>query len=136
MSYGADMDLTPDRCETECLHPETVRPLLKSMLSREDADRVASVLALLADPSRTRLLHALTLAKELCVCDIALLVGISESATSHQLRMLRDRRIVSARKAGRIVYYRLSDRHVRELLVQGIRHAREERRRPAVRVAS
>lgn len=121
------ISLTPDRCETECLHPETVRPLLRSMITREQARSAAAVFALLADPSRTRLLHALTLTKELCVCDLALLVGISESATSHQLRALRDLRVVRARKAGRIVYYRLFDRHIRRVLGQGMRHAREQR---------
>lgn len=121
------ISLTPDRCETECLHPDTVRPLLRSMMSHDQARSAAAVFALLADPSRARLLHALTLAKELCVCDLALLVGISESATSHQLRALRDLRIVRARKVGRVVYYRLFDRHIRQVLAQGVRHAREQR---------
>ncbi len=121
-------DLTRDRCETECLHPEVVRPLLGAVMSRVDAEGSASVFALLADGSRARLLHALALANELCVCDLALIVGISQSAISHQLRLLRDRRIVSRRKVGRIVYYRLFDEHVRDLLAQGARHAREERR--------
>ncbi len=130
------MDLTPDRCETECLHPEDVRPLLRSVLTREDAESTAAVFALLADASRARLLHALTLAHELCVCDLSLLVGISESATSHQLRALRDRRVVSARKVGRIVYYRLFDTHIRRVLAQGMRHVREEHRGARQKAAS
>lgn len=104
-------------------------------MSRDEARSAAAVFALLADVSRARLLHALTLAKELCVCDLSLLVGISESATSHQLRALRDQRVVRARKVGRIVYYRLFDRHIRRVLAQGMRHAREERR-PARREAA
>lgn len=136
MSDGADVDLTPDRCETECLHPEVVRPLLKSVMTRGDAEAAADLFAVLADASRARLLHALTLAKELCVCDLALLAGISESATSHQLRALRDRRVVSARKVGRIVYYRLSDPHMRRVLSQGMRHAREEHRGARREIAS
>jgi len=120
------MELTPDRCEVECLHPEHVAPLLGRVVTGRDADDLAAVFALLADPTRARLLHALSLCEELCVCDLALLLGRSESALSHQLRLLRDRRVVSRRKAGRIVYYRLADDHIRHVLADGLRHARED----------
>jgi len=70
-------------------------------------------------------LHALSLSNELCVCDLALLLGRSESALSHQLRLLRDRQVVSRRKEGRIVYYRLADDHIRHVLADGLRHAQE-----------
>lgn len=82
--------------------------------------------ALLADPNRWRILHALSLTDELCVCDLALLVGMGQSAVSHQLRLLRTSRTVERRKAGRIVYYRLADDHVRHLLTDALRHAEEE----------
>ena len=120
------MELTSDRCEVECIHPEHVAPLLGKVVSASDADELAAIFELLADPTRARLLHALTLADELCVCDLALLLGRSESALSHQLRLLRDRRVVSRRKAGRIVYYRLADEHIRHVLADGLRHARED----------
>jgi len=103
------MELTADRCEVECLHPEHVAPLLGNVVAGTEAENLAAIFELLADPTRARLLHALTLANELCVCDLALLLGRSDSALSHQLRLLRDRRVVSRRKAGRIVYYRLAD---------------------------
>ncbi|HEV2250767.1 MAG TPA: metalloregulator ArsR/SmtB family transcription factor [Candidatus Limnocylindria bacterium] len=119
------MELTADRCETECLHPELVRPLLGKVVGATDADDLAAIFELLADPTRARLLHALALTDELCVCDLALLLERSESALSHQLRMLRDRRVVSRRKAGRVVYYRLADRHIRHVLADGVRHVRE-----------
>ena len=80
---------------------------------------------MLADATRSRILHALSLADELCVCDLALLLGISQSALSHQLRPLRDRRVVERRKAGRIVYYRLADDHVRHVFADGLRHVSE-----------
>jgi DNA-binding transcriptional ArsR family regulator len=82
--------------------------------------------ALLADPTRAKLLHALSLAEELCVCDLALAIGSSQSATSHQLRLLRHNRIVTRRKAGRIAYYRLADEHVRRVLADGLRHTLEQ----------
>jgi|SRR5579859_5953444 len=125
LNDGADMELTRHRCEVECIHPEHVRPLLGKLVSGADADGLVAIFELLADPTRARLLHALALADELCVCDLALLLGRSESALSHQLRSLRDRRVVTRRKAGRVVYYRLADRHIRHVLADGLRHVRE-----------
>lgn len=120
------MELTADRCEVECLHPEHVAPLLGKVVHGDEVEALATTFELLADPTRARLLHALSLAKELCVCDIALLLGRSESALSHQLRLLRDRRVVTRRKQGRVVYYRLADTHIRRVLADGLRHVREE----------
>lgn len=119
------MVLTAARCEIECLHPEHVAPLLGRVLTYTEADRVASTFAVLADPTRARILHALSLAEELCVCDLALLLGISQSALSHQLRMLRDRDVVARSKRGRVVYYRLADEHVRHVFADSLRHSRE-----------
>src|SRR6266571_1896368 len=124
MSSYSDV-LTPDRCEVECLHPEHVAPLIGRVLSPEQADQVGSTFRLLADPTRARVVHALSLASELCVCDLALLIGISQSALSHQLRLLRSHRVVTRRKSGRIVYYRLADRHVRHIFADGLRHTME-----------
>ena len=83
---------------------------------------------LVGDPTRLRLLTALGLG-ELCVCDLASLSGISESATSHQLRLLRALRLVRARREGRMVYYRLDDEHVVGLVTQGLQHVGESRAR-------
>lgn len=121
------MELTADRCEVECLHPEHVRPLLGKVVTGADAEELASTFELLADITRARLLHALSLAEELCVCDLAALLGRSESALSHQLRLLRDRRVVERRKVGRIVYYRLADEHIRRVLEDGLSHISEAR---------
>lgn len=125
MRIRSDMELTPDRCEVECLHPEHVGPLLGQVISVADAERLAATFELLADPTRSRILHALSLAEELCVCDLALLIGISESAMSHQLRLLRIHGVVTRRKAGRVVYYRLADEHVRHVFADALRHSRE-----------
>ena len=133
MSNRSDVVELLDRCAAS-LHPEHVRPLLGRMLDQAAADQVATTFTMLADPTRARLLHALSLADELCVCDLALLLGVSQSATSHQLRLLRDHRVVSRRRAGRIAYYRLADDHIRRIFADGTRHALEQRpaeRRPA-----
>jgi ArsR family transcriptional regulator, lead/cadmium/zinc/bismuth-responsive transcriptional repressor len=80
----------------------------------------------LADPTRVKILRALSFA-ELCVCDIAAIVNISQSAVSHQLRYLRMSRLVRYRKDGKMAYYSLDDDHVRKLIDQGLEHARESR---------
>lgn len=123
------MEITLERCEVECLHPRHVGPLIGRVIGTTDAEEVVATFDLLADPTRARILHALSLADELCVCDLAWLLGLSQSGLSHQLRLLRERRAVERRRAGRIVYYRLRDRHIRRLISDALRHAREPRRR-------
>lgn len=125
MSNPSDV-LTAERCEVECIHPEHVTPLLGRLLDYSSADRVAATFGVLADATRARILHALSLADTgLCVCDLAVLLGISQSALSHQLRLLRDRDVVARTKRGRMVYYRLADEHVRHVFADGVRHAGE-----------
>lgn len=82
---------------------------------------VADVFDLLSDAGRLRLLVAL-LGGELCVCDLAAAVGLSESATSHALGILRAHRVVKARRSGRMVFYALADAHVRRLLELALAH--------------
>ena len=131
MSKRSSKLLTPERCEIECVHPEHVAPLLGRVIDLAAADVVASTFGLLADPTRARILHSLALADELCVCDLALLLGMTQSALSHQLRLLRVNGVVGRRKIGRMVYYRLADRHIRKMLSQGLRHAEEDAQRPS-----
>lgn len=97
---------------------------------RQDAATVralADLFSILGDPTRVRIVDVLA-EGELCVCDIATEVGISESAVSHQLRLMRGMRIVRGRREGRCVYYTLDDQHVLDLFQQGLRHVSEERR--------
>ncbi len=104
-----------DRCETR--HPvdlDQVRQLNAKVLTLDKAQRMADLFAILADPNRLRLLSVLA-DRELCVCDLAALVKLSESAVSHQLRTLRARRLVRYRKQGRKVYYSLKDQHIFDL---------------------
>ena len=98
------------------------------MLMRPYAvEALADTFRVLGDPTRVRILDALS-AGELCVCDIASLVGISESAVSHQLRLLRGMRLVRPRRAGRLVYYSVDDQHILELLKQALTHVEEPAR--------
>ena len=89
-------------------------------------EALADTFRVLGDPTRVRILDALS-AGELCVCDIAALVGTSESAASHQLRLLRGMRLVRPRRAGRLVYYAVDDHHILELLKQALTHVEEQR---------
>ncbi len=123
--------LTIDRCDVASLHPEVVRPLIGRLLSSDASHVTASWFDTLADPTRVRTLHALALTSELCVCDLALLLDVSVSAVSHQLRLLRERGVVSRRKAGRIAFYALADEHVRHVLADALAHTAESTSRPA-----
>ena len=89
---------------------------------------LAETFRVLGDPTRLRIVDALVADAELCVHEIAERVGISESAVSHQLRLMRTQRIVRGRGEGRCVYYALDDQHILSLFQQGLRHVTEERR--------
>jgi DNA-binding transcriptional ArsR family regulator len=96
-------------------------------MSRLDAQTVGGlteVFRVLGDPTRVRILDALS-RSELCVGDLASRLGVTESAVSHQLRLLRNTRIVRARRDGRMIFYALDDDHVLDLFRQGLRHVQE-----------
>jgi DNA-binding transcriptional ArsR family regulator len=115
-----------NECTVDCLHPEAIRPLLGRSLGGDRARAVGELFATLADPSRARIVHLLAISPhELCVCDIALVLGMGVSALSHQLRFLRERGAVERRKVGRIVYYRLVDDHLHDLVLGAVTHVSE-----------
>ena len=98
-----------------------------SVLERSDIDDLTEIFRVLGDPTRVRILDVLS-RSEVCVQDLAGALQLSESAVSHQLRLLRSARIVRARRAGRNMFYALDDHHVLALFEQGLRHAQEGRR--------
>ena len=108
-------------CSVRLVDPGRVAAVRAVMPADGDVADLADVFGLLADPGRLRLLAAL-LSGELCVCDLAAAAGMSESATSHALRILRAHRVVSVRRAGRMAYYSLADAHVRMLLDLALTH--------------
>ncbi|MHB8892204.1 MAG: ArsR/SmtB family transcription factor [Candidatus Limnocylindrales bacterium] len=122
--FPSEIDL--ETCSTECRHPEVIAPLLGRSLDAGGARSVADLFTTLGDPSRARILHLLAIGDgELCVCDMALVLGMSVSALSHQLRFLRERGAVERRKAGRVAFYRLLDDHLRELILGAATHVGE-----------
>lgn len=102
--------------------PGKVAQVRASAPTDGDVFDLAEVFALLGDPGRLRLLTSLLEGGELCVCDLAASTGMTESAVSHALRLLRARRVVSVSRRGRMAYYRLDDQHVRMLLDLGLTH--------------
>ena len=110
-----------DVCQVSFINEEKVARVKEKMSSSEALCRLAETFKVLGDPTRVHILHALSL-DELCVCDIASLLGTSQSAVSHQLRLLRACRLVKFRKEGKMAYYCLDDDHVRQLLTQALGH--------------
>lgn len=120
---AVQQDVSPqDLCEDRAVHPEAVRLARQGLLPDDAYACLAETFGALADPSRAKIISALRV-RELCVCDLAGVVGISESAVSQHLRVLRHLRWVRNRKQGRMVYYSLDDEHVRALLELGLAHA-------------
>ncbi|MCY7275575.1 MAG: metalloregulator ArsR/SmtB family transcription factor [Phormidesmis sp. CAN_BIN44] len=118
---------TPDELNCTIQHPvdlSQVRQLHRDLISVEKSQRMAEFFALLGDANRLRILSALA-SQELCVCDLAAVVKMSESAVSHQLRSLRAMRLVGYRKQGRNVFYSLKDNHVFNLYREVAEHLDE-----------
>lgn len=113
-----------DDCEIAAIHPPAVFAARAALAALPPPADVSALFALLADPTRLRLLAALS-AGELCVCDLAMATGINRTRVSHQLRILREGRLVRSRREGRVIFYCLDDDHVYDLLDMGISHARE-----------
>ena len=112
---------TLDACEQLCEHPKLIC-LAKSQIPNDNTIfDLAETFKILGDPTRIKILHALT-KNELCVCDIAAAVNMGQSAISHQLRILRNARLVKYRKDGKSAWYSLDDDHVLLLMHQGIAH--------------
>lgn len=119
-----EMETAKEGCEVRYVDEERVEAVLCNLVDRAGAEDVSNVFRVLADPTRVAIVHALSLA-ELCNCDLATVLGVSESAVSHQMRELRLMKIVTAEKRGRMVYYRLNDTHIRHIFEDTFRHVRE-----------
>lgn len=127
MSNRSDVDR--DLCQIVHLHPARVAELRAALMEDDNVADLAETFRALGDPTRVRILDALSHG-ELCVCDLAAIVRMSESAVSHQLRLLRNLRLVRPRREGRMVFYALDDRHIVTLFRQGLKHVQENAARP------
>ncbi|MBQ5887491.1 MAG: helix-turn-helix transcriptional regulator [Clostridia bacterium] len=113
-----------EKNEYLCVHEDTVNRLLEEMPAEEDLYDLAELFKVFGDSTRIKILYAL-FGAELCVGDLAQLLDMSQTAVSHQLRVLRTNKLVKGRKEGKIVFYSLADDHVRTILGQGMDHVDE-----------
>lgn len=110
-----------DLCSIKCINEKKVRQSVDLMPEQSRIDDMATIFKALSDPTRLKIVLAL-LYNELCVCDIAAICGQSDSAVSHQLRILRTQKIVKNRRDGKIIYYTLDDDHVNSLIRMSLEH--------------
>ncbi len=115
-----------DVCEIQCINKENVMRVRENTLLAEEVLGLSEIFKALGDPTRVRILHAL-FQEELCVCDLVEVLGMTQSAVSHQLSSLRKLRLVKHRKAGKMVFYSLDDDHILNLFAQGLAHIRHQR---------
>lgn len=114
-----------DRCDCDVIHEDVVNKVQNSMAEEDHLYDLAEVFKVFGDSTRIRILEALS-KSEMCVCDIAFLLNMTQSAISHQLRVLKQANLVKNRKEGKVVYYSLVDDHVREIFDQGLIHINEK----------
>ena len=113
-----------DLCGIRCIHRERIVTARDGALPAGDYEAMATLFKTMGDPNRLRILWALNQG-EMCVCDLAALLEGSESAVSHQLRLLRQMALVSNRRQGQVLYYRLNDEHIHVLMQMALEHIRE-----------
>lgn len=111
-------------CDIPLVHEDAVEAALRGRAGEDQITYLADTFQMLASPTRLRIVEALAVG-ELCVCDLAVVAGVSQSAVSHHLGQMRQMRIVRYRKEGRLAYYRLDDPHVETLFETGLEHVRE-----------
>lgn len=112
-------------CTVEAIHEEVVKKVKAEMPSDGDLNQLADLYKAMGDATRIRILAALALS-EMCVCDLSALLEMSQSAISHQLRVLRQANLVNFRKEGKVVYYSLEDDHINMLYEQGLIHIQHQ----------
>ncbi len=120
-----NIELNKEKCDFRCIHEDRVFRAREHQLPRREIDRLSKLFKAMGDQNRLRILHAL-LEEEMCVCDIAAFLEVTESAVSHQLRHLRQLELVSARRQGPVLYYQLNDEHIYQLIEVALIHIREE----------
>ncbi len=114
-----------DRCDCDVIHQDVVNRVREKMPEVETLYDLAELFKVFGDSTRIRILWALE-ESEMCVCDIANLLNMTQSAISHQLRVLRQAALVKNRRDGKVVYYSLDDEHVQQIIDQGMTHIREK----------
>jgi len=113
-----------ETCETKFVHEDRVRSARKALRNERIVLDLCETFSVLSDPTRLNIVQALS-KEQLCVCDIAALLGMTDSAISHQLRLLRNLRLVKYLKKGKMAYYSVDDEHINRLIEIATRHVSE-----------
>lgn len=113
-----------ETCNCNVIHEDVVKRVKETIPNEEDLYELADLFKVFGDSTRIKIVCAL-FQSEMCVCDIAALLGMNQSAISHQLRVLKQARLVKFRKEGKVVYYSLDDDHVKGIFDQGLAHINE-----------
>jgi DNA-binding transcriptional ArsR family regulator len=116
--------LDGDACQVRVIHLDRVERARKETVSEKELIWLSSIYKVLGDPSRLKIVLTLR-DNEMCVCDLAAFLGLTESAVSHQLRRFKDLALVKSRRDGQVIYYSLDDEHVAALLNVGLEHVTE-----------
>jgi DNA-binding transcriptional ArsR family regulator len=124
MSTAKAKCLDGEACQVRVIHLDRVEQARSEAVSAKELNRLSSTYKVLGDPSRLKIVMALRNV-EMCVCDLAAFLGLTESAVSHQLRRFKDLALVKSRREGQVIYYSLDDEHVAELLNVGLAHVSE-----------
>ena len=119
-----DLDKEPVCCETVEVHEDLLRIVEQTMPEETELYDLAELFKVFGDSTRIKILYVLFEA-EMCVCDIAALLGMTQSAISHQLKALKNARLVKSRREGKTVFYALADDHVKTIIDQGLEHILE-----------
>ncbi|MCD6463150.1 MAG: helix-turn-helix transcriptional regulator [Thermotogae bacterium] len=114
-------------CKTTFVHEDKIRKIKEKLVKDEVLIELAEFFKIFGDSTRIKILCALLL-EELCVCDLAAIVGASQSAVSHQLRILRQAKLVKFRKEGKTVFYSLDDEHIAKIVDTGLAHIQERKK--------
>ena len=114
-----------EACSFLCVHEDVVAQVQQNLPEETQLLRLAELFKVFGDGTRIRILYVL-LEAEVCVCDLAKLLGMTQSAVSHQLRILKQAHLVKSRRDGKTIFYSLADEHVRTLLWQGMEHINED----------
>ena len=123
MNKRQTIDDSKHTCDSFCYDEEIVNKIKPKI---EQINGVEQIFKALADPTRLKIANALTIDKELCVCDVAHIIGSTSATASHHLRLLRNMDLAKSEKKGKLVFYSLKDDHVRQLIYIAIIHANEE----------
>lgn len=120
------VEVCGETCNQTVIHKEVITKVKATIPSQEILTEMAELFKVLGDRTRTRILHAL-FESEMCVCDIAYLLDMTQSSISHQLRVLKQAKLVKNRKEGKVVYYSLADSHVIQIFDQAFQHVNEDK---------